>query len=180
MSPVELGAAMDIDEDHHGGRTTTNNSMHTLGLAVDIRYVKNPWVAGQHGNDGKPNRAAIVRSKSVSRNVSRLLRGTDEAWTPAWLHSLGTDPARTTDSVYTEIQQRQTSLQAYLSLQNDTAALTDDHCTPASRPQSRARDEAARDHRGGSRRDGAEPLTGRPPSCQHAFGSQPHAPRPAS
>ena len=56
MSPVELGAAMNIDEDHHGGRTTTNNSMHTLGLAADIRYTKNPWVAGQHDNEWKTER----------------------------------------------------------------------------------------------------------------------------
>ena len=55
MSPVELGAALGIDEDHRGGRTTNNSSMHTLGLAVDIGYVRNPWVTGQHDHEGKPN-----------------------------------------------------------------------------------------------------------------------------
>ena len=78
MSPVELGAAMNIDEDHHGGRTTANNSMHTLGLAADIRYIKNPWVAGQHNNEGKPNESRNTAFKTVTRNVSRLLGGTDE------------------------------------------------------------------------------------------------------
>ena len=55
MSPVEIGEAMNIDEDHHGGRPKNNNSMHTLGLAVDIRYLKNPWVTSQRDNEGKLN-----------------------------------------------------------------------------------------------------------------------------
>ncbi len=123
MSPVELGAAMKIDEDHHGGRTTTNNSMHTLGLAVDIRYAKNPWVAGQHDNSGKLNVSRNAAFQTVTRNISRLLDGADEAVTPAWLHGLASDPARTSVSAYNELKKRQTNLQVYLSLQNDTEAL---------------------------------------------------------
>jgi hypothetical protein len=123
MSPVELGAAMKIDEDHHGGRTTTNNSMHTLGLAVDIRYTKNPWVAGQHDNSGKLNVSRNTAFQTVTRNISRLLDGADEAVTPAWLHGLASDPARTSVSAYNELKKRQTNLQVYLSLQNDTEAL---------------------------------------------------------
>jgi hypothetical protein len=114
---------MNIDEDHHGGRTTSNNSMHTLGLAVDIRYVKNPWVAGQHDNTGKLNVSRNSAFQTVTRNVSRLLDGTDEVITPAWLHGLASDTARTSESAYTEIQKRQTSLQVYLSLQTDTQGL---------------------------------------------------------
>ena len=64
-----------------------------------------------------------TRSKTVTRNVSRLLGGTDEVLTPAWLHSLASDPAGTSVSAYNEIQKRQTSLQVYLGLQNDTDAL---------------------------------------------------------
>jgi hypothetical protein len=123
MSPVEIGRAMNIDEDHHGGRMANNNSMHTLGLAVDIRYLKNPWVTGQHGNDGKPNTKRNRGFQEVSRNIAQLLHGTDEVWTPAWLHGLGSDPARTTESAYTEIEKRQRSLQTYLSMQNDAAAV---------------------------------------------------------
>ena len=123
MSPVEMGAAMNIDEDHHGGRTTTNNSMHTLGLAADIRYNKNPWVAGQHNNEGKPNETRNTAFKTVTRNVSRLLSGTDEVVTPVWLAGLASDPAGTSVSAYNEIQKRQTNLQVYLGLQNDTEAL---------------------------------------------------------
>ena len=78
MSPVELGVALGVDEDHHGGRTTTNTSMHTLGLAVDIGYIKNPWVAGQHGSDGKPNEGRNKALQGVSRNVAKLLTGVDE------------------------------------------------------------------------------------------------------
>ena len=70
MSPVELGAAMNIDEDHHGGRTTTNNSMHTLGLAVDIRYTKNPWVAGQHDNEWKAER--VQEHRVQDRHPQRI------------------------------------------------------------------------------------------------------------
>ena len=116
MSPVELGAALGIDEDHRGGRTTTNNSMHTLGLAVDIRYIKNPWVAGQHGNDGKAKRGPEQRVPRPSPATSRgCLSGTDEVLTPAMAAQPRalTRPVRAT-SAYNEIQQRQTSLQVYL------------------------------------------------------------------
>ena len=119
MSPVELGAALGIDEDHHGGRTTTNNSMHTLGLAVDIGYIKNPWVAGQHGNDGMPNKGRNDAFQTVTGNVARLLTGVNEAMTPLWLAGLGADPKRTTDSAFTEVQQRHARLLEYLALEND-------------------------------------------------------------
>ena len=160
MSPVELGAAMNIDEDHHGGRTTTNNSMHTLGLAADIRYIKNPWVAGQHDNEGKPNESRNNAFETVTRNVSRLLGGTDEVLTAAWLHSLASDPAGTSVSAYNEIQKRQTSLQVYLGLQNDTDALKSDDCTPAPGAQARARHKGTRDRRG-SRCEMAQDYPGR-------------------
>jgi hypothetical protein len=118
MSPVELGAALGIDEDHRGGRTTNNSSMHTLGLAVDIGYLKNPWVAGQAES---PTRNRYFQG--VSRNVSRLLGGGEEALTPEWLASLGADANRTTESAHIQIQVRHTALQVYLSLEKDTERL---------------------------------------------------------
>ena len=72
MSSVELGIVLGIDEDHHGGRSTNNSSMHTLGLALDIGYVKNPWVAGQHDNTGQPSTNRNNAFQAVTRNVSRL------------------------------------------------------------------------------------------------------------
>jgi hypothetical protein len=123
MSPVALGRALGLDEDHRGGRATTNNSMHTLGLAADIRYVRNPWVAGQHGSDGRPAENRNRAFEAVTRNVSRLLAGKDEVITPVWLASLGSQPGQTTASAYDEIQQRHSRLQQYLSLENDAEGL---------------------------------------------------------
>lgn len=113
-SPVEMGTALGINENHVGGRTKNTASMHTFGLAVDICANANPWVAGQ---DGSPERND--RFMEVSRNVSRLIHGTDETLTPEWLYALGTDRARTTESAFREIQARHQSLLAYLSLEDD-------------------------------------------------------------
>lgn len=118
MSPVELGVALGIDEDHHGGRTKNNASMHTLGLAIDVGYIKNPWVAGQ---SDAPTRNSYFQA--VTRNASRLLSGTEETVTPNWLFALGSDPGRTTESAHREIQKCHTQLQVYLSLQNDPDGL---------------------------------------------------------
>ena len=123
MSPVQLGAALRIDEAHHGGRTANNSSMHTLGLAVDVGYVKNPWVTGQHDNTGQLNTKRNGNFQAVTRNVSRLIAGTDEILTPAWLHSLGADSSRTTASAYDEVQLRHANLLNYLSLENDAGGL---------------------------------------------------------
>lgn len=120
LDPVELGRALGIDENHGGGRMKekTGASMHTFGLAVDIGYVANPWVAGQAGS---PNRnAAFI---AVSKNVSRLLSGTDEALTPRWLSSLGTDASIGTEAAYDEIQKRHMSFLVYMGLAKDLAAL---------------------------------------------------------
>ncbi len=132
MSAAELGAALGIDEEHHGGRTTANNSMHTLGLAVDVGYVRNPWVAGQHDAKGKrlvcwkcdptidrarwPRLCRNTKFEDVSRNVSRLLAGTDETLTSRWLSRLGSDPGRTTESAFGEIQLRHARFVEYVGL----------------------------------------------------------------
>jgi hypothetical protein len=118
MSPVELGAALGIDEDHAGGRTKNNSSMHTLGLAVDIGYIKNPWVAGQAGSS---TRNSYFRD--VTKNVSRLLSGAEDTVTPKWLASLGSESGRSTESAHIEIQKQHTALQVYLSLEKDTEGL---------------------------------------------------------
>ena len=123
MSAAELGAALGIDEDHHGGRPSKGNSMHTLGLAVDISYIRNPWVSSQRGPTGKLNKTRNAGFQAVTRNVSRLLSGTEEVVTPGWLHSLSAQPSQTTTSAYQELMQRQRNLQAYLALEHDSAGL---------------------------------------------------------
>jgi hypothetical protein len=118
LSPVQLGAALGIDEDHAGGRTKNNSSMHTLGLAVDIGYIKNPWVAGQSGADTRNS-----NFRNVTKNVSRLLKGTEqEEVTPRWLASLAA-PGGSTDTAYRSIQMRHKNLQTYLSLERDLPRL---------------------------------------------------------
>ena len=120
MSPVELGSALGIDEDHHGSRPLQkeSSSMHTLGLAVDIGYLKNPWVAGQHKS---PERNKHF--KEVSMNVSRLMEGIEEELTPEWLQHLGAGSSFTTQAAYLEIQKRSSNFKAYLALEHDPASL---------------------------------------------------------
>jgi hypothetical protein len=67
MSPVELGAALGVDEDHGGGRmnSKTSSSMHTFGLAADIGYIKNPWVPGRKAPPG--GIASSAQSASMFR-----------------------------------------------------------------------------------------------------------------
>ena len=62
--------------------------MHTLGLAVDIRYTKNPWVSRTARPDWKAQHSRNAAFQTVTRNVSRLLSGTEEAMTPGWMHGL--------------------------------------------------------------------------------------------
>jgi hypothetical protein len=119
LSPVQIGVALRIDEDHLGGRTKNNSSMHTLGLAVDIGSIKNPWVAGQAES---PMRNANFQA--VTKNVSRLLSGTEqETVTPRWLASLGADAANGTEAAYRKIESRHKNLQKYLSLGRDAEKL---------------------------------------------------------
>ncbi|HUS05353.1 MAG TPA: hypothetical protein VMZ52_03605 [Bryobacteraceae bacterium] len=120
MSPVELGVALGVDEDHGGGRIKekTSSSMHTFGLAVDIGYLKNPWIAGQAGS---PTRNRYFRE--VSANVSRLLQGSNHELNPAWLNWLGTDANRSTGAAFDAIKMCHTDTLAYLRLERDSAVL---------------------------------------------------------
>lgn len=118
MSPVQIGAALGIDEEHAGGRQNATSSMHTLGLAVDIGYVKNPWVAGQHGNAGRN-----AKFQAASRNAALLISGADETLTPGWLKKQGNTAGTTTEAAYTAIRDRHARLVAYLALRNDQPAL---------------------------------------------------------
>ena len=118
MSPAQIGNLLQIDEDHAGGRPTQNTSMHTLGLAVDIGYIKNPWIAGQHGNE---HRNATFHA--VTRNASLLMAGQDVPLTPGWLSKWGNKAGGTTDEAFTAIHDRHVQLVDYLALRKDQAAL---------------------------------------------------------
>jgi hypothetical protein len=113
MTPAEIGTALGIDENHAGGRPKNNASMHTLGLAVDIGYLKNPWVSSQVGSDGKPNARKNSVFQAVSRRVSHLMAGDDLVLTPRWLSGLG---GRDTAAAYDAIRSRHDHLVRYLTL----------------------------------------------------------------
>lgn len=126
LSPVELGKRLGVDERHTGGRAGNASnptdkrsaSMHTFGLATDIGYDKNPWVAG---NPERPKGNLAFRA--ISKRVSALLSGTDEELSPAWLSSLGNGAARSTADAYDRIQVRHSSFLVYLGLAADDAGL---------------------------------------------------------
>jgi hypothetical protein len=120
LTPVELGRKLKLVEDHHGGRVKDkkSTSMHTFGLAVDIGYTANPWIAG---NPDRPNgNAAFI---AISKRVSNLLSGTDDALDPAWLAALGDDANTTTGAAYDAIRALHDALLVYLGLANDRPAL---------------------------------------------------------
>jgi len=130
MTPVELGRALGITEEHKGARPSADsNSVHTLGLAVDIQYTGNPWVVGQHverDKDGAltPEGEATKRAnEQCTRAVNRaalLVSGVSVNFTPAFLDSLKTRP---TGEIYDTLTQRSRDLQAYLRMQNDDNAI---------------------------------------------------------
>lgn len=115
MTPVELGRALSINEEHKGARpAAATASMHTFGLAVDIKYRGNPWVGG---NDNDPNTCDNRRFTAALRNAALLVSGVSVSGTAAaLLHGLGSDPHLSTAQVYATLSQRDTDLRAYLRL----------------------------------------------------------------
>jgi hypothetical protein len=129
MTPVELGAALGVDEEHKGARPTASSaSMHTFGLAVDIKYSGNPWIVGQHvdRDSGGPSAAGRV-TQAANQNLTRaanraalLVSGVRVDFTPRYLHDLARRP---TEEAYAELRRRDADLRAYLRLADDRAAV---------------------------------------------------------
>jgi len=113
-TPSELARVLAIDEEHVGGRDSEGSvSMHTLGLAIDIKYVGNPHVGDYRD---KPNGAQFftdVIKRAAARISGRTL--TEDRF-PQYLNTLGTDTARTTGDIYDELRQRDHDLRTYLAL----------------------------------------------------------------
>jgi hypothetical protein len=129
MTPVELGAALAIHEEHKGARPTAPSaSMHTFGLAVDINYTGNPWIAGQHVDRGPDGPSAAGRvTEAANENFTRaanraalLVSGVRVNFTSRYLHDLSRRP---TDQAYAELRRRDADLRAYLRLSDDRPAL---------------------------------------------------------
>jgi hypothetical protein len=116
-TPVELGKALGFNatsEEHKGARpTVTSASMHTYGLAVDIKYTGNPWVRGADFL------AALKRSALLMSGV-RITQTTSQRF----LHDLGADATRTTAAIFDILAQRNRDFRDYLALSANAAGLT--------------------------------------------------------
>jgi hypothetical protein len=113
-TPSDLARLLEIDEEHVGGRDNTASvSMHTLGLATDIKYVGNPHVGDYRD---KPNGAQFF-TDVIKRAAARISGVTlTEDRFPQYLHKLGTDTAKTTGDIYDELRRRDQDLRTYLAL----------------------------------------------------------------
>jgi subtilisin family serine protease len=111
-TPAALGEALGLTEAHAGMRAAQTGSMHTLGLAIDIEYLANPWI--HH-----------TATWQVMKRAAKLISGTHlpHASAPEYFSSLGSDPALSTGQVFDELHQRSTELVAYLRMGQDSAAL---------------------------------------------------------
>jgi hypothetical protein len=129
LTPVELGRALGIEEEHKGARpSATGRSMHTFGLAVDIGYGRNPWVAGQHfdrdaaGNPATPGDQAIQRANQqfteAMNRAALLISGVSVNFTPDFLHGLRTN---STAKIHATLSQMSEALRLYLRLHNNPA-----------------------------------------------------------
>ena len=129
MTPVELAAALGMRQRHGGARpASTSASMHTLGLAVDVNYTGNPWVAGQHVDRDRrgPSPAGQI-TEQANRNFSEavnraalLISGERIDFTAMYLSRLSAQP---TTQIYDVLAQRDRDLRAYLRLTSDAGAL---------------------------------------------------------
>jgi len=116
MTPVELGKALgfnDKSEEHRGARPdATTASMHTYGLAVDIKYSQNPWVRGANFTNTLKRAALLISGKQVTQATSEQ-----------FFHSLGADPKLTTEQIFEILSQRDRDFRHYLRLHNDPTEL---------------------------------------------------------
>ncbi len=110
-SPVELANLLDIREVHAGGRTK-GESIHTLGLGIDIKYAGNP-----HIGDYRDKRTGAAFFTEVMKRAVRSISGITLAVSkfPQWLHQLGDDRGKSTEQIYIELARRDQDLRDYLS-----------------------------------------------------------------
>jgi hypothetical protein len=108
FTPRRLGRELRITERHGGSRPEdATASMHTVGLAIDINYVGNPWVGG-------PNFAQVVR------NATLLVSGEVVDLTSAYLHGIRTN---STAAIADELRRRSGDLVEYFQLMRDEQRL---------------------------------------------------------
>src|SRR5262249_48155942 len=109
MTPVQLGKALGFDdtsEVHRGARPdATTASMHTSGLALDIKYAGNPFVQGGRFLEALKHAALLVGGIAITQRTSE-----------AFFSSLaGTGD---TASVYRAVSLHDGHFRRYLALRN--------------------------------------------------------------
>ncbi len=109
MTPVQLGRALGFDdksEVHRGARPDHSTvSMHTYGLALDIKYIGNPFVQGARFTEALKHAALLIGGVAITQRTSE-----------AFFASLaGTGD---TASVYRTVSLHDGHFRRYLALRN--------------------------------------------------------------
>ena len=132
MTPVELGRALALTQDHGGARpTSSGGGMHSFGLAADIEYLGNPWIAGQHFDVDKATRepmtdedraiqAANREFTAAANRAALLISGVNVNLNAAFLDGL---KARPTGEIYDALASRNSDFKTYLAAASDAAAV---------------------------------------------------------
>lgn len=117
-TPVELGRRFGVvANDPHRGMRFRGSGNHTFGLAFDLKYRGNPWVAG---NPDRPNGNRYF--DQAMERVARLMAGeTSFSFTARYLHGLA--QRLTTAAIHQELSRRDSQLRAYLRLADNRAQL---------------------------------------------------------
>lgn len=129
QTPAELGRTYGVTENFGGARPNARSaSMHTFGLAVDINYTGNPWVAGQHvdRDASGPSPAGLITQQAnqeftqAVNHAALLISGVVVNFTASFLSGLN---ARTTGQIYDEILARHNDFVAYLALNGNATGI---------------------------------------------------------
>lgn len=117
-TPVELGQRFGIvANDMHRGMRFRGSGNHTFGIAFDLKYIGNPWVAG---NPDRPNGNRYF--EEAMARVARLMAGeANFSFTARYLHGLA--QRLNTTEIHQELSQRDYQLRAYLQLAADNPQL---------------------------------------------------------
>jgi hypothetical protein len=113
-TPAALGQQLRIVEEHRGARPdqTTSKSVHTAGLAVDINYIGNPWIAGNVGSPkGNPVFTDVISRATLL--VGGGILAPEERLTPTFLHRLSSRP---TSEIYAVLERYDRYVRDYFTL----------------------------------------------------------------
>lgn len=117
-TPVETAHLLGLHvtrEEHKGARpTTTTSSMHSYGLALDVRYTANPYVR-------EPQFSAVLKRAALLVSRFRITHRT----APAYFSSLGTNEALSTAEIHRILTRRNDDFRRYLGLQGRQRAIAE-------------------------------------------------------